>query len=311
MEDLSELIVTTRVKKPIAMVLHSEHGVGKTTFGTKAPAPVYITGEEIEEIQDVGKFPKCESWEDFLKYLMWVKNGKHKYKTLVIDTLDSIESLLWKHIIQNDKAEDMAVARGGFGKAYIYATQLFTEMRDKYLVPIRDKRKMHIILLCHTAKIKFEDPMTQSSYDVFEMKIHKNAKGIGAYKVFSEWVTVIAFANIERFTVKDKKSDKEYAVGEGVRQMFCSPQPSHDAKNRYNLEPVLPMEWSAIEAGYDKFFKVNKNGEALALQNEIYALVEKIEDEKARESTLKNVKSVGDDIERLKKAKEYIQGVVK
>ena len=308
MENLANLISTGKKIKPITMILHGVHGIGKTTFGTNAPKPIYITGEEIEEI-DSAKFPKCTSWEDFTKYLTYIRDFNHDYKTLVIDTLDSIESLLWKHILKDDKSDDMARAMGGYGKAYTLATQMFTEIRDGHLSAIKEKG-INIILLCHSTKNKFEDPLTQTSYDIYEMKLHKNNKGSGAYPVFAEWVSIIAFANFEVFTVKDKKSDKNFAIGDGERRMFCTPRPAYDAKNRYNLDDELPLEWSAIQDGVKKFFANTQNPETEILKKEVFELAEKIKDDNLKETTIKNLKSIGNDTVRLQKAKSYILNAI-
>ena len=310
MSNIANLISTGRTRKPINMILHGVHKIGKSTFGTKSPKPIYITGEEIEEV-DAAKLPKCETFPDFIKYLKFLRDDVHDYKTLVVDTLDSIEGLCWKQILTEDGSQDMARAMGGFGKAYTLATQRMMDMRDEYLVPIRDKRGMNIILLCHTTKNKFEDPLTQTSYDTFEMKLHKNGKGIGCYTVFSEWVSIIAFANFEVFSVKDKSTGKDYAVGDGDRRMFLTPKPAYDAGNRFNLEEELPLEWNAIEEGVNAFYGSNKNPEVESIKIELRQLVSKMTDEKLKASTIKNIQAVGDDLERLKKAKDYILGATK
>lgn len=306
---LRDLISKGRERKPINMILHGVCKIGKTTFASKSPKPIYITGEEIEEV-DAAKFPKCKTFEDFIKYLKFVRDEDHNFETLVVDTLDSIEGLCWKEILAKDKSDDMARALGGFGKAYTLATQKMLNMRDEYLVPIRDKRNMNIILLCHTTKNKFEDPLTQTSYDTFEMKLHKNSKGIGCYTVFSEWVSIIAFANFKVFSVKDQSTGKDYAIGEGERRMFTTPKPAYDAGNRFNLEDEMPLEWGSIQHGVDSFYLDTKNPEVESLKIEIFNMVERIQDEDIRLATIKNVKSVGDNLDRLKKAKQYIKGVI-
>lgn len=246
-------ISTGKKIKPITMVLHAEHGTGKTTFGTNAPNPIYIAGEEIEEI-DAAKFPKVKSFREFLDRLTFIREGDHQFKTLVIDTLDSIESLLWKDIIEEEGAKDMATAMGGYGRAYNYATQMMTAVRDEFLVPIRENKKMNIILLSHSTKVKVEDPLTQSSYDRFELKLHKNKQGLGAYTVFTDWVSIIAFAKFEVYKVTDKKTQKDFAVGDGKRVMYLTPKPAYDAKNRFNLPDQMDLKWSDLASGVKAYY---------------------------------------------------------
>ena len=306
---MKDLIQTGKKRKAVSLVLHGVHGIGKTTFGTKTPHPIFISGEENEEIESA-RFPKCKSWKEFLGYLTWVRDEQHDYKTLVIDTLDSIENLLWKHTLGEDRAEDMASARGGFGKGYTFATQLFTDMRDDFLVPIREKG-INIVLLCHSAKNKIEDPLTLATYDKQELKLHRNGKGMGTYTVISEWVTIVLFANFVVHTVKDKNTTKEYAVGEGERRMFSAPRPAYDAKNRYGLPHALPLEWKVIEEGIDRYYSMSTEDQLEIMRKEIIAMAMQIKDEALRKSTLTNIESVGTDKVRLEKAREYIQGVLK
>ena len=310
---MEELIQTGKKRKAVSLALHGVHGIGKTTFGTKVPHPIFISGEENEEI-DSARFPKCRTWPEFLKYLEWVRDTRHPYKSLVIDTLDSIENLLWKHILDDDRSDDMATARGGFGKGYTYATQKFTEMRDEYLVPIRE-RGINIILLCHSAKNKIEDPLTLATYDKQELKLYRNGKGMGTYTVISEWVTIILFANFVVHTVKDKNSAKEYAVGEGERRMFTNPRPAYDAKNRYGLPHELPLEWNVVEEGIDRFYGLSKEEKLKILRKEVFEMTGLIKDQALREKTITNLNSKdkvnGLDEQTLTKARAFIQGVLK
>ena len=154
---LSNLVQTGSVQKPVNMLLHGVHKIGKTTFARTAPNPIFITGEEIEEVEEA-KLPKCLDWNDVLKYAKMIRDEDHNYETLVIDTVDSFQDLLFKHIMKEDGASDMAVARGGYGKSYSYAKDQMIAFRDEYLVPIREKRNMNIILLCHSTKNKIENP---------------------------------------------------------------------------------------------------------------------------------------------------------
>jgi len=296
-------------RKPINMILHGTHGIGKSTFGANANNPIFVTGEEIEEV-DANKFPKCLSWDDFIGYIKFIRDDRHDYKTLVIDTLDSIESLLHKHIIKEDEAKDMATACGGFGKSYTLANQMFTELRDEYLSVIREKRNMNIIMLCHSTKNKVEDPLTMSSYDVFEMKLHKNSKGFGAYTIFSEWVSIIAFANFIVYRTEDKKTKKDYAIGDGERTLFCSPKPAYDAKNRFNFPDEMILNWQEMAGYVDLFYSNVSNPEVELIKSELRGLVVKIKDETLKNETIANILSIGNNLERLTKAKEYILGII-
>ena len=160
---ISDLISSGITRKPLAIMLHGEHGVGKTTFGSTCPNPIFVTGEEIEEVPS-DKFPKCQSFEDFEKYLSTLLKEDHNYQTLVIDTIDSIEELLFKKIVKdgraaNKKVTSIETACGGYGKGYVRSAENFIRIRENYLVPLREQKNMHIVLLCHTTRTTTEDPV--------------------------------------------------------------------------------------------------------------------------------------------------------
>ena len=316
-------INTGRKIKPFLGILHGPHGIGKTCFGQKMPNHIYITGENVDEY-DLTSFDKCINWQMVLDQLKYVRDSQHDFKSLVIDTLDSIESLLHKHIlIQNGNPDSMAVACGGYGKAYDKAMNMMIDMRDNYLTPIREKRGMNILILAHSSKNKVEDPLTQSSYDKFELKLHKNAKGIGCYTVFSEWVSCILFCNFEVYRTDDKK----YAVGEGRRRLFTEPRPAFDAKNRFNLPYEMDLNWSDVADAIKKYYGVDtpdsaQNKMEMEIQNKevktetpnhqtvevkagdtvrenIRALLVRLQDSELMNKIVEQVKEAGENLEKL------------
>jgi len=113
-----------KIKKPIAMVLYAGPGVGKTTFGTECDSPIFIGSEENDEIE-APRLPKIKTWKDLIDQLDWLKNTKHDYKTLVVDTMDELENIAADLIISTEKGKTMATARGGFGKAYDEMERMF------------------------------------------------------------------------------------------------------------------------------------------------------------------------------------------
>jgi len=236
-------IIKGQIKKPACILLYGVEGVGKSTFAAGAEKPIFIGGENNDELT-VDRFPKLESYEQFIGYLRTIAEEDHDYKTLVLDTVDSIESLLWKDIRGNSS---MAVALGGFGKAYEKSAERLETMRDELLEKIRN-RGLQIVLLAHSSKNKFEDPITNLSYDTYEVKLHKKAR-----PVFFEWVSAVLFANFETIAT-NKDGGKEYAIGDGKRLMFTSKRPAYEAKNRFNLPHQMPLTWKAFKEGFDAFY---------------------------------------------------------
>ena len=72
----------------------------------------------------------------------------------------------------------------------------------------------------------------------------------------------------------------------------------------------LPMEWSEIEKHVDAFYSKHSDPELVELKKEIFEMTKKIKDKSLMDSTRENLKSIGNDKQRLLKARDYIKGVV-
>lgn len=242
---LLSTVTTGRKLKPLAIMLHAPHGIGKSTFATEAPNPIFIGSEENDEL-DVARLPKVVTWNDLVGQLQALRDETHGYKTLVIDTLDALEQVAETTILSEkiNAGKTMATAFGGYGKAYEKMANMFLQIRDNFLIPLRDQKGMNVVILAHSKKVKHEDPMTNTSYDHFETAIDKRVKPI-----FEDWVSAILFANY--YLVKaENNSGKEYAEGDGLRMIYTEERPSHVAKNRfdmpYEIEFTKSGTWSKI-----------------------------------------------------------------
>ena len=226
--------------KPLALLFHAPHGLGKTNLPLESYKPVYVGSEENDEIES-DRLPKITDWYlntgkkeidqyGFVNQLKWLRDNDHDYKTLVIDTMDALEQVAQKAILVGDNAKKtMATAFGGYGKAFQKMADMFLAVRDEYLVPLRDRKGMNIIILCHSDKKKHEDPMTNTSYDHYETSLHKQVKPI-----FEDWVSGIFFINYQLFKA-EADDGRTHAVGTGKRVIYTEERPSHVAKNRFNL----------------------------------------------------------------------------
>ncbi len=96
--------ITRNTPKTERVIIYGESGLGKTTFATSAPNPIVIQTEDgLGEI-DVPCFPLAESYIDVMKALDALVNESHDFKTVVIDSLDWLETLIWKQVCSDNKA---------------------------------------------------------------------------------------------------------------------------------------------------------------------------------------------------------------
>lgn len=259
-----------RKMKPLAVMVYAPHGLGKTNFALDAPNPVYVGKEESDEY-DMARFPKVVTWAQLLDQLRALRDDQHDFRTCVIDTTDSLEQVAQSAILVGDNAKKtMATAFGGYGKAYEKMADMFLDLRDNYLVPMRDNRGMNIVLLTHADKVKHEDPMTQTSYDHYTPAHHKKVRPI-----LEDWVSAIFFINY--YLVRaENASGKEFAQGaNGLRMIYTEERPSHVAKNRFGLPYEIEYQqrgtWKVIRDLVVEHFSKGPKQEAPAGKTNVAA----------------------------------------
>ena len=234
----------TNKAKPPCVIIHGEPGIGKTTLGACAPDPVFILTEDGLGNLEVPAFPLAKSFDEVMESIGSLYEEDHEYKTLVIDSLDWLEPLIWQHVCETwtDKKgvqkRLQSIEDAGYGKGYIEAIGYWRMFFDG-LRALRDAKNMTVIMIAHSAKVKVEDPMLPA-YDTMDLKLHKRAAAIA-----EEYADVILFAQLHTATTTDKERTR--ATSNGSRIMHTVGQPAFLAKNRYNLPTPLPLSWSAFD----------------------------------------------------------------
>lgn len=222
---------------PPRITIYGPPGIGKSTFAAGAPNPIFIQTEDGLAGIDVPHFPLAKKYEDVSQALKTLATEKHDFKTVVIDSIDWLENLLFNHIAQKSKKE--SIEDFGYGKGYVVASEEFQILLDA-LNYLREEKKLAIILIAHSQIKHFDDPRTES-YDRFELKLHKRINSL-----LVEWSDVIAFADEHAHFTKEKETAKAKARGTGSRKLFLERSPAFEAKNRYALPPILDLDFSVF-----------------------------------------------------------------
>lgn len=220
-----------------------------STLAARAPKPIFIQTEDgLGEI-DCHKFPLAKSLTDVLGALAELHSEQHDYQSVVVDSLDWLERLIWDSVCQDYGAKSIEKVDGGYGKGYIYALTPWRQFID-HLSALHRDRCMAVILIAHAKIEKFDDPES-SPYDRYSPRLHKHAAAL-----LTEWCDAVLFASRKfRTQTEDagfgRKRTIAHAVGSGggERVLRTVGGPSCVAKNRYNLEGELPLDWNTLLAG--------------------------------------------------------------
>ena len=223
------------VRAPRIMMIGVE-GVGKSTAGASMPNPVFICGESGlvgPQFSDTPSFTP-ENWGEILQFVDELAQDSQGFKTLVIDTLDWVEPMLYAHVCKN--ANHKNIEDFGYGKGYVVAQQEARQLLAR--LDRLNANGMNILLLCHS-QIKTVNNPTGDNYDHFESKVNAKISGI-----FREWCDCVLFAQFDMYTKKDGMRAKAFG-GDG-RIVQTTHSAAWDAKNRYGLPEVMPLDMGAI-----------------------------------------------------------------
>lgn len=227
-------LVTGKQSEPLTVLLYGVEGIGKSTFGANAPKPIFLDGEGGSGNLDVARFPVPQTWEEVKEAIRTLTVESHEFGTLVLDTLDWMEPLIWDFCCKRDKQE--SIESYGYGKGYIAALdewRVFLAALER----LRKAKPMHVVLLAHSWIKSFKNPEGED-FDRYELKLNAKAGGL-----LKEWPKAVLFANYETIAVKDQRTKRVRGVDTDARLVYTRRRAAYDAKNRFNLPESLPLDW--------------------------------------------------------------------
>lgn len=238
---MSKYAVTTGIQTaPVKTVLYGPEGIGKSTFASHFPNPVFIDTEGGTKRLNVARLPQPTSWAMLLDEVAEVRKGSVPCGTLVIDTADWAERLCIQAVCARAKVN--GIEDFGYGKGYTYVKEEFAKLLDALEEVLNAGH--NVVVLAHAAITKFEQPDAVGNYDRWSMKTSKQVAPL-----LREWCDMLLFANYKTVVEKAGSSPnaKNKASG-GRRVLYTTHHPCWDAKNRFGLLEEVPFEYASIAA---------------------------------------------------------------
>jgi hypothetical protein len=270
---------------------YAPEGIGKSTLAAHSDAPIFIDAEDGTGRLDAARYPFREgpgghvpyTYADILAAISDLTSSPHEFRTLVIDTMDRVEALLWAHVCEqySGTRDDSFNKAGrkitslesfGYGKGFQLALDEWRHFCTR-LDRLRRERGMTIILLGHTVVRTFKNP-TGEDFDRYQPRIHDKAAGF-----LKEWCDVVGFCaheeGVKRLNDDDRKAK---GISTGRRFIHLERTAAYDAKTRIPLpssvELSLDDPWGPLAAAID----AGRNTSAADLIAQIGGELERIGD---------------------------------
>jgi hypothetical protein len=215
---------------PPLFVIYGDEKLGKTTFASEWPDPVFIQCEQgTPGGVDLNSFGEIESFDDVTDAMQSIITGDHNYKTVVVDPLDTLERLIHQKVCQDNGWSDIDTP--GWGKGYLAAENHWNHFLRGCRV-LTHHLSIAVVLISHYKQITIKSP-TSDPYSKYVFNLHEKAGAL----VKNE-ADIIGYLNTPlRVKEKDMGFNKKVAraVSTNARIIDLEGAGGFIAGNRYSM----------------------------------------------------------------------------
>ncbi len=227
---------------PRRTLIYGQHGVGKTTWASRWPAPVLLPTEDGYHHVDVASGKKLESATELWQAIKDVSESA--FKTVIVDSIDWTEMLIQSHL--DDSGFDQS-----WGKGQLEVAKRMRKILTA-LDECRDKGK-HVVLVGHAEAKPVERP-DGLSYQTYAVKLGKHC-----CRVVSEWCDEMLFCQRDYLVRQQDNGKHGVGVDKGTRSIYTTGTPSFEAKNRI---PGLPEKFDLNDIDGYLSYAIGKDAKA-------------------------------------------------
>jgi hypothetical protein len=241
-----------RIRSPNRINIYGPEGVGKTTLACSAPNAILLDIEDGSSELEVARYPFRDgptghvprTFGEVVAAVDDLTSSTHEYKTLVIDSADKLEALIWKFMLERDsvvsarnpKATPLeSIEDYGYGKGYNTAVEEWRAFAAR-LDRLRYAKGMDIVIVGHAQVRTFKNPEGED-YDRYQLRINEKAASF-----LKEWSDVTAFMCFEDDAKKSSKYGRPKGFSTGRRILRTSRSAAVDAKSRISLPDEVAVD---------------------------------------------------------------------
>lgn len=230
---------------PAFVTIFGDAGTGKTSLAASFPNPIFIRVEDGLKAVPANvrpkAFPVLKDVKDLRAQLKALIEEEHDYKTLVIDSVSTLDVLFAEEILKEEGKNNLAQCAGGFGGGFQALFSMHQRLRKTCQV-LQEKRGMHIVFLAH-ADIDKIDPPDMAGYSKYVMKLTKTKgnNSVNCADPYVNEVDLVGFIRLQTFTKGDDGSVKK-AVSTGARELVAFATAANVSKNRFGITAPIVVK---------------------------------------------------------------------
>lgn len=221
--------------KPRKVVIYGPPKIGKSSLVSSAAKSLLIPTEDRVDHIDAQKTEVIQSYDELMEIFEWLLTAK-QVETVIIDTIDWLEPMIWEHVCQKKGFSSLVEDRNketNFGKGLKYHAvegwKVFLQNCDL----LRDQAQKNIILVAH-ATVEKIDPPESEAYDRHNLDVDKHAAAV----VF-EWADIVGFYTreliIKTEEVGNRKKGKAIMTEDTRNLNLTSTSPAWISGNSFGL----------------------------------------------------------------------------
>lgn len=235
---------------------YGPESVGKSTLAAHAPSPIFFDTEDGSGKLNVARYsfhdgPRNhvpQTLEQFMDGVQDLLGNEHIYKTLVIDTLDRLEHLIWDYCLRRDsrnstplnpKGKPITSIEGyGYGKGYQVALDEWRRVCAR-LDELRARKVMDIVLIGHAAVKRYANPAGED-WDRYQLRLQDSDR-VSAAGFMKEWCDVVGFVCFEEGAREENDGPRAKGYSTGRRFIRLERTAAYDAKSRIPVPPQVQL----------------------------------------------------------------------
>jgi len=211
-----------------SILIHGMPKIGKSTFCSNAENTLFLATEPGLNSLDVYQLP-IKDWPSLMDACGLIASGDHKYKTIVIDTIDNAYKLCQAYICSKykiDHESDM-----GWGKGHAFVNNEFQRAINKMIA-----MPYGLYMISHSQAREIE---TRTSKHTKIVPTLPDKVG----KIITGMVDMILFCDLE--IVKDDSGNDI-----SRRVLRTTPNIYFEAGNRLGLSPVIDLDYGKFKEDF-------------------------------------------------------------